>query len=388
MGRAKEVPITPEVLRWAIDESGISTPELATKVGVSQEQLEQWIEGRGLPILSKLRRLASSLHRPTALFLLPAPPQIKRPTVQFRRPTGGKVRPPNPVELRALRQAARVQRMLAWIAGELEMAARDLPQIDELKTIPENAAEQIRNWFGIEQTSYHAQRTASQAFDAWRDVIERKGILVFLASLGEQSCRGFSLWDPNAPLVTVNTYWREEARIFTLLHELGHLTTRTNSACVDGARLPRTGGDQGERWSEKFAAALIFPRTEVIDFLRRHIGWRPGRRVVELDHARSLAGAFSGSLRAAALRLIELDLASWDLYEQIPPASDRKPHAGGGGGRTRRQIREDQYGRRVSQLFHAAVQRELISRNQAVDYLDIPDVEFDRLDLGSSHTTA
>ncbi|MBI4455274.1 MAG: ImmA/IrrE family metallo-endopeptidase [Acidobacteria bacterium] len=385
MPRATKVPITKDVLRWAIDESGIPLANLADKVQVSQDELQQWIEGTGVPTLSKFRRLASLLHRPTALFLLPAPPAVQRPHVQFRRPTGGQVRRPNPAELRALRQAARMQRVLAWVTHELAIGVKNLPKI-QLSTRPEDAAERARIWCNISRIGKLVEGTSSQAFDAWRDMVESKGILVYLASLGGQSCKGFSLWDQNAPIVCVNTHWREEARIFTLLHELGHLLTRTNSACVDGERLPRTGGDLEERWCEEFAAAVLLPQTEVFEFLRNLMDWQPGRSITSLEDARLLARKFNASLRAAVLRLIELDVSSWDLYEQIPATSDNKTPAVGGHGRTRRQICEDQYGRRVAQLFHAAVQHELISRNQAVDYLDIPDVEFDHLDIGSGQT--
>ncbi|MBI4470944.1 MAG: ImmA/IrrE family metallo-endopeptidase [Acidobacteria bacterium] len=358
---------------------------LADKIGVSLEEVQAWIEGKSRPALSKFRRLATSLHRPTALFLLPSPPTVERPPIRFRRPTGDLVRPPNPDELRALRQAARMQRVLAWIAVELGNEVTDFPMI-QLETGPEDAAERVRTWMGIPGTRDLARGTPSQAFDAWRERIEANGILVFLCSLGAHSCRGFSLWNSSAPIAAVNTYWREEARIFTLLHELGHLITRTSSACVDGVRLPRTGGDQEERWCEKFAAALLLPRQEVLQVLREQLRWRPNQRVIALDDARILASKFSASLRAAVLRLVEINIASWSLYEAIPAVSDQKEQSRGGRGRTRREIREDQYGRRTAQLFHCAVDRELISRSQAVDYLDVPDVEFDRLGLGSRLT--
>ncbi|HYM25815.1 MAG TPA: hypothetical protein VEU08_21505, partial [Vicinamibacterales bacterium] len=67
------------------------------------------------------------------------------------------------------------------------------------------------------------------------------------------------------------------------------------------------------------------------------------------------------------------------LYDDIPPASDAKKGGGGGTGRNRREIREDEFGRRVSDIFVKAVQREIISESQALNYLDIPSAEFDRL---------
>jgi hypothetical protein len=86
------------------------------------------------------------------------------------------------------------------------------------------------------------------------------------------------------------------------------------------------------------------------------------------------------SVRAMALRLISLRKASWPLYQSIPPAADAKRRGGAGGtGRNRAEIRADEFGRRTTELFVAAVQRDVISRSQALDYLDIPSGAFERL---------
>lgn len=380
MPRATEVPITPDVLRWALEESGISAQDLAKKLKVAASEVEEWLAGRRRPQLSKFRRLASSLHRPTALFLLPSPPHIARPVVQFRRPAGGTVRNANPSELRALRRAAHLQRVLSWVSEELEVSLNEVPRITT-HTTPEAAANRIRSWLGVTRVRDHARENPSQTFDSWRAVVEGKGVLVFLSSLGRESCRGFSLWDRRTPVITINTHYREEARVFTLAHELGHLVTRTSSACVDDTRFPKTGGDDKERWCEEFAAGLLLPRAEFVAVLEELLGWQPGQRVTRLDDARTVAQAFRVSLRATVIRMSEVGVAGWDLYEQIPRSSDDKPPQRGGRGRSRRQIRQDQFGGRATQLLVAAVQQELLGRDQAVDYLDIPDAEFDRLSV-------
>src|SRR5207344_1041034 len=97
---------------------------------------------------------------------------------------------------------------------------------------------------------------------------ESKGILAFQFPMGSDSCRGFSLWDETAPAVAVNTAWNPAARSFTLLHELGHLVTRTSSACLEGwGRRRENEGDQHERWCESFAASVLAPWDQVERFL-------------------------------------------------------------------------------------------------------------------------
>jgi hypothetical protein len=86
--------------------------------------------------------------------------------------------------------------------------------------------------------------------------------------------------------------------------------------------------------------------------------------------------------------LIELNLADWDLYDQILPLADSKPEgSGGGSGRNRLAIREDEFGARGTRLFVEAVRKEVITRSQALSYLDIPDEAFDhRRRLGNTTT--
>ena len=84
MARGTEVPITPEVLEWAIDESGYSDEQLADEIGVSLDILEQWKKGGSRPNLTQFKKLSSKLHRQRATFLVPEPPQTPEVELQFR----------------------------------------------------------------------------------------------------------------------------------------------------------------------------------------------------------------------------------------------------------------------------------------------------------------
>jgi Zn-dependent peptidase ImmA (M78 family)/DNA-binding XRE family transcriptional regulator len=375
MSRAVEVPITPSVLRWAIEESGYSSEELAQALGVGLRQLETWTSGESKPTLTHARKLADKLHRPFASLLLPEPPESRPLPVQFRHPLDDD-RQLSPNERRYIRRAARFQEVLSWLMRELEVARPQTP-LASVNDNPVTVARVARELLGVSASDQERWDTPSMAFDEWREALEETGHFVFLFSLGKESSRGFSLWDEFAPVVAVNSAWNESARIFTLFHELGHLMTRTSSACVESVRTA-SRSDPVERWCEAFAAAVLMPSGNVESSLAR-LGWHRGSQITTLPLARSLANVFKVSLRAAVIRLIELNLASWSLYDEIPPISDRKPPRGGGTGRSRSEIREDQLGSRVTSLLVSAVDSDVLSRSQAVDFLDIPDTTFDGL---------
>jgi hypothetical protein len=102
--------------------------------------------------------------------------------------------------------------------------------------------------------------------------------------------------------------------------------------------------------------------------------------VTDVGQVRRLAARFRASLRATTVRLIELDLAGWGLYRDLPAASDAKrPRGGGGKGRVRQEIQEDSLGGRTTSLFRRAVDADVVTRSQALSYLDVPDTALDHL---------
>lgn len=374
MARTIEVPITPAVLTWALGESGYGAEEVAKRVKVEPATLAAWSRGEQKPRLTEFRKLTTLLKRPEATFFLPVPPPSSLPRVEFRHPIDDSRQSLNPDELRWLREAHRLQRAAAWVQQELAQEAPEMPRWD-LQTAPERAAAALRSHLGVTVDQQLAWPNVSQAQKQWREAIEKSGVFVFLLPLGSKSCRGFSLWHERAPLIAVNTAWNQEARIFTLLHEYGHLGTRTSSACLESWRHALLKqADTTERWCEQFAAAVLMPWDAVERVLAKEFGWRRGQTVESLDTVQKVARKFKTSVRATALRFITHNVADWDLYQQIPPVVDKKKKGGGGKGRDRGEMREDQYGHRTTELFVEAMQRDLLTRDDVRSYLDVPDI--------------
>lgn len=372
MPRGTTVPITGSVVAWAIRESGYSTAQLAEELGLPSAMLNDWSSGARKPGLTQMRALAAKLKRPLAVFLLPKPPESRVPAVEFRRSAASHRSTLNPEERRRLREAARIQRILSWMGREIRAETPIIPQALTSQD-PTALAADVRDRLAVSVKDQVSWTSGSAALQGWREALEHSGVSTLMLSIGAESCRGFSLWEPHVPLIAVNTSWNTEARIFTLFHEYGHLLTRTNSACVEGtARRTATQSDSIERWCERFAAAVLLPEEALRLYVAQlsHAGetWAP-----DLQSTGRIARHFKVSLRAAALRLIELGIADWELYSSLPAQIDRKPASGGGGaGRTRSEARSDQYGSRTIGLFADALRRDVIGVGDVLDYLDIP----------------
>jgi len=374
MARGTPVPITPEVLDWAIQESGYGLAKVSEYLRVSEAEVRGWLSGGGQPKLTQFRKLAAFLKRPEAVFFLPSPPRAPRVEVEFRHPPGVKDRSPNPKERLRIREAARLQRGLAWALRELGKEGARLPKASA-SSAAEQVAARARELLGISVDKQLAWKSAYQALGAWRSALEDSGVTVLLLPMGKDAARGFSLWDERVPLVAANTHWNAQARAFTLFHEYGHLLTRTSSLCAAARPGSWDDGDRVERWCEEFAAAFLLPWSTVESLLKAR-GWRPGQRITELDPASWLSRKLHASLRATVLRLIGRRVADWSLYRKIPPVSDQKPEGGGGGeGRHRPDIRIDEYGLRTARIFLEGMQRDVLTRDDVLSYLDVADTD-------------
>jgi Zn-dependent peptidase ImmA (M78 family) len=381
LAKPEGVPVTPAVLSWAIAESGYSLEEVAHKVGVSPVLLSEWAhEGtEQRPSLGQVKDLAAALKRTPATFLLPHPPDRPPVAAKFRN-RGGRASP-TPEERRYLREAARLQRTASWLVRELGRPLPGVPVV-ALNANAEAAAVEAREDF-CQRAPAATNVTPAAAFRSWRSALEDAGLLVFAFPMGLDGIAGFSLWDERAPVIAVNTALNYQARSFTLFHEYAHLLTRTSSLCLeaDGAKLGAPT-DVAERWCEEFAAAALLPWDAVAAFLRTR-GYGPTDRVTDLAIPKAIALRFNTSWRAATLRLIERQMASWDLYREIPRIADAKERRGGNRGddeepRNRLVIRGEQYGHRTIDLFMDAAERNVLSRTDVLDYLDVPDTVLDR----------
>lgn len=366
--QAKLVPATPSVIEWAIRESGYSLHALATLLKIPEQVIDSWTKG-SRPEVAQLQAFAAKVQRPFSAFLLPHPPASSGPEVKFRSAITTGRRELNPEERRRIREAVRLQQVVSWLTRELSVGVPDVP-LYSTKDEPEDVAGAIRARLNVSVETQLGWASAGEALRSWREAVEGLGVVVLMLPMGEESCRGFSVWDDAAPLIAINTAWLPEARVFTLFHELAHLATRTNSVCVEDAPKSAVGGDRVERWCERVAAAIAVP-SEGLSRVLSELSKKLSGQTADLSTAGRIASRFHVSRRAAALRLIECKKASWGLYKSIPPQADQQRSGGGGPGRTRAQIRRQRYGKRTMALFREALRQDVLGAADVVDYLDV-----------------
>ncbi|MQC82600.1 MAG: XRE family transcriptional regulator [Chloroflexi bacterium] len=182
---ARQVPINGAVLKWAMDEGGISPEELAAKIKVPVSTVDSWLNDRDDPTRGELTRLASALRRPPSVLLLADPPSTANLPPNLRRSVGRGGRPLSDDELREVRRARRLQRLVSWLARDGGTPSADIPPI-AVGTSAFAASTAIREWLGVTDQDPSGWDTAKIAFDDWRTRLENRRVLVMQLRLGRE----------------------------------------------------------------------------------------------------------------------------------------------------------------------------------------------------------
>ena len=317
----KTSPVTPSVLTWAVEQDGRALETVASAADAEPSELRAWMSGVALPSVGQVTKLAEVLQRPRAFFFLPRPPTDAALPSGFRHPPGSD----RTVSQQVLLEARRSKHLQRAMASVLPADFRvDVPRAT-LTDDPSVAAGRVRRWLAVDSNERWADDYA--ALRRWRQVLDAKGILVFILQLGKDAVRGFAVWDDQAPMIVANSSdVNPAARIFTIGHELAHLVLREATACLEpsGARL--SVDTRTERWCERFAAALLMPRDEVIVLMEQR---GVGRGEAGLNEVNAMMNRFRVSARAAAIRLDVLGYAEEELYAHVLAVFKPKGRADG-----------------------------------------------------------
>ena len=225
--------ITPSVIKWARETSRYSLDTVAKKIGVSPDKLKEWEQGVSLPSLAQARKMSEIYRRPLATFYLPHPPKDFALLQDFRT-VKSKDPEYSPPLVFLMRQ---IQERQAWLSQYLQEQGHNKLQFigslsvkSSVKTATKNIINTI--WGNERQYSevWDNARNVEVLLTQWINQCERKGIFISRTSnlnsrnpIPVKEARGFVISDPYAPFIFINSKDAENAKLFTLLHELAHL---------------------------------------------------------------------------------------------------------------------------------------------------------------------
>jgi Zn-dependent peptidase ImmA (M78 family) len=316
---SEQLAVAREVLVWARKSALATVAEAAECTGQPDATILDWEAGRAQPTFSQLERLANEYGVSANVLLLPAAPHIPQPPPDFRSPGGHE--PISRVARRELRRARHLQSLLAEV--------QVLPP-QALPTFPpgRGAAETIRGALGITVAEQLAWKSPERAFGAWRTALGRLGILVLQYRLPHEELQGLSLpaVSGGPPVIFVNQGDWINARVFTLIHELGHLILARDGGICDPWRFgPRVSSQPLEGRCNELAGAVLVPGEHLLGQSEaRQIAAEPSdAEVIRL--LGSLGNRYRVSTQVVWYRIHDVGLVSDARFAGLWPQLRRPP---------------------------------------------------------------
>ena len=178
---------------------------------------------------------------------------------------------------------------------------------------PSALADRLRARVGVNLDTQFGWREQYTALRNWTDAVEACGVLVSQFSDVEViEARGFSLIDHFFPLVALNGKDAPRAKVFTLFHELAHISLGAAGVCD-----LHDSGDDGQSRVEIFcnqvAADFLVPSPALLNDLvvARHRGAEWGD-----DELLQLSTRFSVSQEVILRRLLTLGRTTLSFYRR------------------------------------------------------------------------
>ncbi|MDO4762123.1 MAG: ImmA/IrrE family metallo-endopeptidase [Corynebacterium sp.] len=249
------VSISPAVLKWAIERSGLSVDERVHYF----PDLEKWLNHEKKPTLVQARKLAEKARIPFPRLLLPAPSPEAMKVADFRTVRSSQLVNPS-VDLSEVLKTA--EHRLAWyaeFAAETGVAHPLILGFASDKSNPRDAARKVRELFEWDQSlpvkGANKTTVLAEAMQAAGLIVERNSVVGNNTQrpLSVEEFRGFTLTHSGYALVFVNTRDSATAQLFSLAHELGHVVRATPGISGDGIY------QEIEQWCNSFAAEFLMP---------------------------------------------------------------------------------------------------------------------------------
>jgi Zn-dependent peptidase ImmA (M78 family) len=361
----RTVTVKPELIRWAIDRSGLPADHLLQKF----PKLDEWKTGEQRPTFRQLESFASTTMTPFGFFFLDNPPDERLPIPDFRTVGNTPIGRPSPNLIETIHT---MQRRQAWVRDlMIEEGHGQLDFVGSGKHISNfrSLAQRIRQELDLDADWAEPLGSWENALRTLRNAIERIGILVFTNSvvglnthrgLDPEEFRGFVLCDSYAPVIFVNSADSKSAQMFTLAHELAHVCIGSDGLFNLVNMMP--SNEEAERFCNRVAAEFLIPGYKVTE------RWDAAKATSQPFH--TVARWFKVSPVVAARRALDLGLITkpmfFEFYEQDKEdwrrrkAEQRKKKSGGDFYRTQ----DVRLGRRfASALVRAAREGRILYRD-------------------------
>jgi Zn-dependent peptidase ImmA (M78 family) len=309
MAKTFNVEVVPQVLNWLRTSAGWEIDEVAKKLRTSVEVVKDLESGKRDPTMDQLNILADIYKRPIASFFL-SEPKEERPMPKDYRFLPNKSDIFERKTILAIRRTRSLQNISKELSLNINYSTKTEIKKSKLTDNSEFIALEYRKILNFDIEKQKKFRDAYKMMGHLRDVLEDLNILVFQFSMPVDDARGFALADEVLNIIVINTKDSIEGRLFTLLHEFGHIIL--GETVIDLPEVSLQTRNNIEAWCNSFSSAFLLPKEISIDLFNKN-----KHNLTETDTLNALSKKYKVSKAVLLLKMVNLNYISRQEFESV-----------------------------------------------------------------------
>lgn len=363
------VGIETSVLKWLVESSGWEIEEIAKRLKTSSDTINKFLEGSKKPTYRQLEELSKIFKRPVASFML-SEPKEEKPKPKDYRFIPNRINKFDKKTILVMRKAR-----------ELQSLVKDLSPINvknlkhyTTKESPSNVALKYRNLLKLDEIKQKKFKNPYDLFHYLRDTLEDLGIYVFQFSMPVDDARGFVYTDEYPNIIVVNSKDSIKARIFSLMHEFGHILL--NESSIDFPNPSLSSKNEVENWCDEFASSFLLPLE-----VSRVIFSENKKTLTSRETLTKLSNKYKISKAMLLVNMNKLNYISNKEYKDImsTPFEKKSTSKKGGIGIPSEVKRLNELGNKFISVVGDSYDKNKITYKDALGYLSIKSKKFDKL---------
>jgi len=283
----------PAMLTWARESLDISAEKSAKRLSITESAYKKLEDSSVSPTLAQLRKLALLYRRPVAVFFLPTPPKDTRRPKDFRSHKD-ELSHKTLLSIRRARSIQKYYKLLTEVSRPAFWIKSDSPKDD---------AQNARTWIDLSVERQVGFKDSQALFNYLVEQLQKKHIQVVLHSYPKTDAKAYCF--PEAPSMIVISTNDEfvESRLFSLFHELCHLSAGDSGLCLVQESYHQ---HTKERFCDRFATNALMPE----GLVRSLVGAKTADELLDSDVMNSIASTIKCSKLALLYRFQELGFIS------------------------------------------------------------------------------
>lgn len=370
------VDIEPSVLKWLIESSGWTEEEVAKRLKTSPQTIQKFISKEKKPTYRQLEELSIIFKRPVASFLL-SKPIPEKPKPKDYRMLPNKANIFNKKTILVMRKTRKLQELGKELSRNIAYDTGSKIKRVKITENPETMASQYRQLFGLTDERQRKFKSARELLNYLRDVLEEHNIFLFQFSMPVEDARGFVFVDETPNVIVVSTKDTIEARIFSIMHELGHILL--GESVIDLPDVTSVYKDDVERWCNEFASGFLLPKG-----LAKEVFEQNKVKLLQRETLKSMSNKYKVSKAMLLLNMLKLRYISKEDYDdklsQYKTEILPKKGKGTKGGSVAPDVKcLSEVGNKFVSLVANNYDKNYITYTDALSYLSIKSKSFDKV---------